>query len=436
MKKKRREKKGKHVFSAAVLVCCILLLAGTVSSAAMAGGVEAAEGQEEDAGAADREAAEKVQEMILNLPGEDYLTPQDQAAVEAAGEAYNALTDTQKALVSKDLLDTLEKLEEKLLAREDDSVTLTCKNYPVSVTGKGLAGLTLKVEALGASDSDVEKMRKKYTKTRALIRLYRVRLYEGDKSVQPSQEISMAVRVGTSYDGNTLNVLHMKDGSVSTLSGKASGGVLTVKTETLGKFAVAVNASTVSDSAVAAGSGKGEDSKNKAPSSGNTSGNGSSTGGTGNASGSGGEGGASADSDGAGSSGENGASGTSASGKAGTSGRAGTSSSGTSRTGSPGRAQDAPVEETDGTEDDSEVLKDKAEPELLAEKDAEALPAAAPEPAAGVRASAAAVSESSPYGTVRIIGLSAAVTVLAAATVFILYRKKKKGEREHEKENL
>lgn len=425
MKKKRREKKGKHVFSAAVLVCCILLLAGTVSSAAMAGGVEAAEGQEEDAGAADREAAEKVQEMILNLPGEDYLTPQDQAAVEAAGEAYNALTDTQKALVSKDTLDTLKKLEEKLLAWEDDSVTLTCKNYPVSVTGKGLAGLTLKVEALGASDSDVEKMRKKYTKTRALIRLYRVRLYEGDKSVQPPQEISMAVRVGTSYDGNTLNVLHMKDGSVSTLSGKASGGVLTVKTETLGKFAVAVNASTVSDSAVAAGSGREEDSKNKTPSQGNTSGNGSSTGGTGNAAVSGGESGASADSDGTAASGENGASG-----KTGTSGRVGTSSSGTSRTGSPEPAQaGASAEETDG-------VSEEAEPELPAEKDAEALPAAAPEPADGVQVSAAAASESSPYGRTRVLCLSVAVAVLVVAVTFILYQKKKRGKGKHEKENL
>lgn len=426
MKKKRKEKTGKHVFPAAVFVCCILLLPGTVSSAAMAGGVEAAEGQEEDAGAADREAAEKVQEMILNLPGEDYLTPQDQAAVEAARKAYNALTDTQKALVSKDLLDTLEKLEEKLLAREDDSVTLTCKNYPVSVTGKGLAGLTLKVEALGASDSDVEKMRKKYTKTRALIRLYRVRLYEGDKSVQPPQEISMAVRVGTSYDGNTLNVLHMKDGSVSTLSGKASGGVLTVKTETLGKFAVAVNASTVSDSAVAAGSGKEEDSKNKTPSQGNTSGNGSSTGGTGNAAVSGGESGASADSDGTAASGENGAS---ASGKTGISGKVGTSSSGTSRTGSSDRAQaGASAEETDG-------VSEEAEPELPAEKGAEALPAAAPEPADGVQVSASATSKRSPYGSVRVIGLSAAVIVLAAAA-FILYQKKKRGKGKHEKENL
>ena len=139
----------------------------------------------------------------------------------------------------------------------DEKVTLTYQNYPISVTGKGLSGWELRLEALTASDSDVKLMQKEITSKEALIRLYSAALYKDGQEVQPEGEITLNIQVGEKYNGKTLKVLHVADGKVETLTGTVTEGVLKVTVSTLGKFGTVVDASTVSTGDTGNGSGSG-----------------------------------------------------------------------------------------------------------------------------------------------------------------------------------
>ena len=61
-----------------------------------------------------KEAAEAVIKKIEALKEADKLTLQDKSAVEAARAAYNALTEEQKALVDKEIIEKLEKAEKAI----------------------------------------------------------------------------------------------------------------------------------------------------------------------------------------------------------------------------------------------------------------------------------------------------------------------------------
>ena len=219
------------------------------------------------------QAADAVTEQINSLPAADTLTLADKAAVEAAREAYEALTDAQKQYVTEETMAVLEKCENRIQELEsaenpdgpdvtptptpDEEVTLTYQNYPISVTGKGLSGWELRLEALTASDSDVKLMQKEITSKEALIRLYSAALYKDGQEVQPEGEITLNIQVGEKYNGKTLKVLHVADGKVETLTGTVTEGVLKVTVSTLGKFGTVVDASTVSTGDTGNGSGSG-----------------------------------------------------------------------------------------------------------------------------------------------------------------------------------
>ena len=223
--------------------------------------------------AADQAAADAVTEQINSLPAADTLTLADKAAVEAAREAYEALTDAQKQYVTEETMAVMEKCENRIQELEsaenpdgpdvtptptpDEEVTLTYQNYPISVTGKGLSGWELRLEALTASDSDVKLMQKEITSKEALIRLYSAALYKDGQEVQPEGEITLNIQVGEKYNGKTLKVLHVADGKVETLTGTVTEGVLKVTVSTLGKFVTVVDASTVSTGDTGNGSGSG-----------------------------------------------------------------------------------------------------------------------------------------------------------------------------------
>ena len=218
-------------------------------------------------------AADAVTEQINSLPAADALTLEDKAAVEAAREAYEALTDAQKQYVTEETMAVLEKCENRIQELEsaenpdgpdvtptptpDEEVTLTYQNYPISVTGKGLSGWELRLEALTAFDSDVKLMQKEITSKEALIRLYSAALYKDGQEVQPEGEITLNIQVGEKYNGKTLKVLHVADGKVETLTGTVTEGVLKVTVSTLGKFGTVVDASTVSTGDTGNGSGSG-----------------------------------------------------------------------------------------------------------------------------------------------------------------------------------
>ena len=65
-------------------------------------------------GAEDTAEAEKVENLITALTNPEQITLEDEAAVIAAREAYDNLTDAQKAKVSQDALDKLEAAEGKI----------------------------------------------------------------------------------------------------------------------------------------------------------------------------------------------------------------------------------------------------------------------------------------------------------------------------------
>lgn len=216
----------------------------------------------------DAEAAKKVTDRINSLPAVKDLRLSDKTAVEAARYAYDNLSDEQKQYVSEDTLKALEEREAEIKRLEEvtpnptptpdpnpsddpkqdedeDSVTLTYQNYPISVTGK-LSGYELRLTALKADDDVVKQMQNMISSKEALIRLYDVALYKDGKEVEWNDKLTVNFQVGTSYNGQTLSVLHEGNGKIETLSGTVSKGILSVTANGTGSFGVVVPASTVS----------------------------------------------------------------------------------------------------------------------------------------------------------------------------------------------
>ena len=216
----------------------------------------------------DAEAAKKVTDRINSLPAVKDLRLSDKTAVEAARYAYDNLSDEQKQYVSEDTLKALEEREAEIKRLEkvtpnptptpdpspsdepkqdedEDSITLTYQNYPISVTGK-LSGYELRLTALKADDDVVKQMQNMISSKEALIRLYDVALYKDGKEVEWNDKLTVNFQVGTSYNGQTLSVLHEGNGKIETLSGTVSNGILSVTANSTGSFGVIVPASTVS----------------------------------------------------------------------------------------------------------------------------------------------------------------------------------------------
>ena len=222
----------------------------------------------------DAEAAKKVTDRINSLPAVKDLRLSDKTAVEAARYAYDNLSKEQKQYVSEDTLKALEEREAEIKRLEEvtpnpnptpnptptpdpspsdepkqdedeDSVTLTYQNYPISVTGK-LSGYELRLTALKADDDVVKQMQNMISSKEALIRLYDVALYKDGKEVEWNDKLTVNFQVGTSYNGQTLSVLHEGNGKIETLSGTVSNSILSVTANSTGSFGVVVPASTVS----------------------------------------------------------------------------------------------------------------------------------------------------------------------------------------------
>ena len=216
----------------------------------------------------DAEAAKKVTDRINSLPAVKDLRLSDKTAVEATRYAYDNLSDEQKQYVSEDTLKALEEREAEIKRLEEvtpnptptpdpnpsdepkqdedeDSITLTYQNYPISVTGK-LSGYELRLTALKADDDVVKQMQNMISSKEALIRLYDVALYKDGKEVEWNDKLTVNFQVGTSYNGQTLSVLHEGNGKIETLSGTVSNGILSVTASGTGSFGVVVPASTVS----------------------------------------------------------------------------------------------------------------------------------------------------------------------------------------------
>ncbi|MFR8249813.1 MAG: LPXTG cell wall anchor domain-containing protein [Lachnospiraceae bacterium] len=92
----------------------------------------------------------------------------------------------------------------------------------------------------------VKQMQNMISSKEALIRLYDVALYKDGKEVKWNDKLTVNFQVGTSYNGQTLSVLHEVNGKIETLSGTVSNGILSITANGTGSFGVVVPASTVS----------------------------------------------------------------------------------------------------------------------------------------------------------------------------------------------
>lgn len=102
----------------------------------------------------DTEAAEKVTELINALPASGSVTTADKKAIEAARAAYDALTEEQKAKVSKEALTKLKVAEKALAEAVKKSVT------SVSVSAKTVTAKTISaaIAKAGGSSKYVTKI--------------------------------------------------------------------------------------------------------------------------------------------------------------------------------------------------------------------------------------------------------------------------------------
>lgn len=193
--------------------------------------------KEENQAAADAviQAINKITEPVTEAQREN---------IEKARKVYDALTKEQKGLVTN-----YEKLTaaEKAIGNkpsENESVTLKDEKYGVTLSGNKLTGsMELTVTPLDKDSQAVTSMRKEIPSTKAIFRMYEIKLLKDGKEIALPGEADLSIPVGEKYNGKELTVLFCTDGKVSKLNGKAENGTLTVKVTSLGSFSVVVDAS-------------------------------------------------------------------------------------------------------------------------------------------------------------------------------------------------
>ena len=209
---------------------------------------EQAENQKKDQAAADA-AAGKIDAIG------DKITLESKAAIEAARKAYDALTDAQKKLVSKETLAKLEKAEEELKKLEDNNQNpnpdpgkpesvkmLVNEKYGVKLQGEGLTSdMELAVTPIGKDNADVEKMRKEIASDKSVFRLYNIKLTKNGKEIELPSACVLSIPVGKDYNGKELTVLHCSDSKVEKLTGKVTDEAVSVEVKSLDSFGVVID---------------------------------------------------------------------------------------------------------------------------------------------------------------------------------------------------
>lgn len=239
---------------------------------------EQAENQKKDQAAADAVAGK------IDAIGEK-ITLESKEAIEAARKAYDALTDSQKKLVSKETLEKLEKAEEELKKLEDNNQNpnpdpgkpegvkmLVNEKYGVKLEGEGLTSdMELAVTPIGKDNADVEKMRKEIASDKSVFRLYNIKLTKNGKEIELPSECVLSIPVGKDYNGKELTVLHCSHSKVEKLTGKVTDEAVLVKVKSLDSFGVVIDTP----------ASNGNNGSGKSGSNGNNGGNGSGNSGSG-----------------------------------------------------------------------------------------------------------------------------------------------------------
>lgn len=193
------------------------------------------------------EAAKKAEDRINSLPNPGDLKMSDKSRVEAARDAYDALTDEQKDLIPKDTYDKLKDCEAEMKNLVDAPViTLKDKKTGVSVTGK-LSGYELVVTPLQKTDDAVIRMKELLGTKETLTCLYDVKLYLNGQEVQPRDTITLNFKVGSKYSNKTLRIFHDHNGLIEELEESVKAGVLSLDVDSLSPFGIVVKKSTTTN---------------------------------------------------------------------------------------------------------------------------------------------------------------------------------------------
>ena len=196
---------------------------------------------------ADQKAADGVTDLIDAIGDKVTLDSKDE--IKAARDAYNALSDDQKALIDKETFTKLENAEKELKKLETENQNkpqsvkmLVNEKYGVKLEGEGLTSdMELEVTPIGKGNEDVEKMRKEIPSKKSIFRLYNIKLTQNGKEMELPSECTLSIPVGKDYNGKELTVLHCTDSKVEELKGKVAEGVVSVKVNSLDSFGVVID---------------------------------------------------------------------------------------------------------------------------------------------------------------------------------------------------
>ena len=220
--------------------------------------------KEEDQAAADTviKAIDKITEPVTEAQRE---------TIENARKAYNALTQEQKGLVTN--YDKLTAAEKAIGSKpnQDEKVTLTNEEYGVTLSGNKLTGsMILTVTPLAKDSKAVAAMRKEIPSSKAIFRMYEIKLMKDGKEIELPGDAELSIPVGDKYNSKELTMLCYRDEKVQKINGKAGNGIMTVTVTGLGSFSVVVDASSTpaekgnnTSNNTSAGSGSGNNSGSK-----------------------------------------------------------------------------------------------------------------------------------------------------------------------------
>ncbi len=206
----------------------------------------------------DRLAAESVKDKIDAIGQVKY--PDSKDAIKAARDAYDALTDEQKALVSEETYNKLVAAEKEYNKQEDDATRTIVENEDsgVAVETDGETGIPRDIELIVVVQTEISAKEGKInvsavqanlSKTQKISKVYDVKLIQTvdgiKKEIQPSDikpgmkiKIHMEIPEGTKTKG--LNVLHIHDDGTTELITNVAieGNVAIIEVDSLSQFAL------------------------------------------------------------------------------------------------------------------------------------------------------------------------------------------------------
>lgn len=195
--------------------------------------------------------AQKITEAVISQiedavdEDNDLLSEDTVVALKKAEAAYDALTPSQKTLISADLVKAMDTMKEKIsAAKKEESV----KNKLVTYNGTIPWDVVLKIERIAQSEDSYALLRDELDeeKKASILNAFNVTAYQilEDGSYQdfmPEGGMSLTVHTDEDLSGKTPVIAHLKeDGTVEFLQADAKDGDITFTTQSLSPFASGV----------------------------------------------------------------------------------------------------------------------------------------------------------------------------------------------------